>query len=108
MIWLRSCNFNFLRTETVMITLKKIKQQFSQFLSRLYMKMDRGEKEKRGPKKSFLAVKLDVHMTNFKGCQKKKKKMERGSRKKGWKKIHLHHKCTGSLSIGLFKTLSGF
>lgn len=89
-----------------MITLKKIKQKYSANSFQVDMKMDCCEKEKRGPKKSFLAVKLDVHMTNFKGCQNKK--MEGGRRRKGWKKIHLHHKCTGSLSIGLFKTLSGF
>lgn len=71
------------------------------------MKMDCCEKEKRGPKKSFLAVKLDVHMTNFKGCQNKKK-WRGGEEERAGKKIHLHHKCTGSLSIGLFKTLSGF
>lgn len=89
-----------------MITLKKIKQKYSANSFQVDMKMDCCEKEKRGPKKSFLAVKLDVHMTNFKGCQNKKN--GGGRRRKGWKKIHLHHKCTGSLSIGLFKTLSGF
>ena len=88
-----------------MITLKEIKQKYSANSFQVDMKMDCCEKEKRGPKKSSLAVKLDVHMTNFKGCQNKKKG---GRRRKGWKKIHLHHKCTGSLSIGLFKTLSGF
>lgn len=93
-----------------MITLEKIKQKYSAASFQVDMKMDCCEREKRGPKKSFLAVKLDVHMTNFKGCQNKKKKKEGGGvrRRKGWKKIHLHHKCTGSLSIGLFKTLSGF
>lgn len=56
-----------------MITLKKIKQKYSANSFQVDMKMDCCEKEKRGPKKSFLAVKLDVHMTNFKGCQNKKK-----------------------------------
>lgn len=63
-------------TETAMITLKKIKQKYSANSFQVDMKMDCCKKEKKrggGAKKSFLAVKLDVHMTNFKGCQNKKK-----------------------------------
>lgn len=58
-----------------MITLKKIKRKYSANFFQVDMKMNGCEKKKkkRGPEKSFLAVKLDVHVTNFKGCQKKKK-----------------------------------
>lgn len=45
------------------------------------------KKEKRGPEKSLLAVKLDVHMTNFKGCQNKKKG---GGRIKDWGKKYIY------------------
>lgn len=65
-----------------MITLEKIKQKYSATSFQVDMKMDCCEREKRGPKKSFLAVKLDVHMTNFKGCQNKKKKKEGGGEEK--------------------------
>lgn len=71
-----------------MITLEKIKQKYSATSFQVDMKMDCCEREKRGPKKSFLAVKLDVHMTNFKGCQNKKKKRRGGGgeEKKGLEK----------------------
>lgn len=71
-----------------MITLKKIKQKYSANSFQVDMKMDCCEKEKRGPKKSFLAVKLDVHMTNFKGCQNKKN--GGGEKKKGLEKKYIY------------------
>lgn len=63
---------------TVMITLKKNQGKiFSQFLSSGCENEPLWKRKRGGQRKSLLAVKLDVHMTNFKGCQNKKKKRKK-------------------------------
>ena len=70
----RMCNWN--AHKIVQSTFLKIQRKYSNNSFQVDMKMDcckRKEKLKKGgASKSFLTVKLDVHMTNFKGCQNKK------------------------------------